>query len=203
MQQQINLYLKIERQKVERFNARSVAVAMLAVLALMLVAGAGIGISNHAQQQQLQRQQAQQQQLQQDVAGLRDSLRQLADVRDLDDAIARLQRDVAIKQRIISKLASMPDETNGGFSSLLEALAQQPVNGMWFTGITFADGGADVALKGESRTPELLPQYLQQLSSQPVFSGRRFSVLRMQRQAQPQQQTLAFELRVRTDEVTQ
>jgi len=177
---------------------------MLVLVVASVVLCAGIAMSNRALQQQLQQQQAQQQKLKQEVDTLHESLRALADVRDLDDAIARLQHDVSIKQRIIEKLASMPNETNSGFSTLLQALAQKPVSGMWFTGITLADGGADVALKGESRAADLLPQYLQQLSAEPVFSGRRFSVLRMQRQVDEQREspTLAFELHARADEVT-
>jgi len=204
MQQQINLYLKIERKKTEHFSARGVALMMLALAVVTLVICAGIGISNRALQQQLQQQQAQQQKLKQEADALRESLHALADVHDLDNAIAQIEHDVKIKQRIIEKLASMPDETNGGFSTLLQALAQQPVSGMWFTGITLADGGADVALKGQSRAADLLPQYLQQLSAEPAFSGRRFSVLRMQRQVDEQQRspTLAFELHARADEVT-
>ena len=202
MLQQINLYLRIERKQVQRFSARTVALSMAALAGVLVVISAGAWLGNQSLQSQLVQQQAQQQKLQQDVAALRESLRQLSDVRELDDAIARLDRDMKIKQRIIARLAAMPDEANGGFSSLLTALAQQPVSGMWFTGITFDDGGADVALKGESRSADLLPQYLQQLSDQPVFTGRRFSVLRMQRNAEPANPVLAFELHARADEVT-
>jgi hypothetical protein len=196
MQQQINLYLKIDRKKIDRFNVATVLAGAAALAVLLLLVSAGIGISNAALQQQLVQRQSELEALKREVESSREALRQLSDVRELDNAIARLERDAQLKRRVIGKLASMPEEANGGFSGLLAALGEAPVAGMWFTSISFDDGGESVALKGESRTPELLPEYLQQLSSQPAFSGRRFSVLRMQQQAAAEGKAniLAFEL---------
>jgi len=201
MLQQINLYLKIDRKKVDRFNVVTVLACMAVLAVLLVLVCAGVGISNHALQQQLAQRQAELDALKKDVEVSRETLRQLSDVRELDDAIGRLDRDAQTKRRIIGKLAAMPEEANGGFSGLLAALGQAPVNGMWFTAISFDDGGENVALKGESRTPELLPEYLQQLSAQPVFSGRRFSVLRMQQHAaaEGKAEVLAFELHSHAD----
>jgi MSHA biogenesis protein MshI len=206
MQQQINLYLKIERKQVQRFSAYTVLLGMGVVAAVLLLVCVGIGISNRTIEQSMAQQQVEKAQLQKTVEELRSNLRQLADVRELDEAITRLGSDVQTKRRIIDKLASMPDKANSGFSGLMSALARAPVNGMWLTAISFAEGGVDVALKGESRTPELVPAYLQQLSNQPVFSGRRFSVLRMQQHTADESAavpTLAFELHARADEVLQ
>lgn len=202
MQQQINLYLKIDRQKVDRFNVTSILLGMGALALLLLLVCGGIGISNRALEQQLTQQRFELETLRKDIESSRETLRQLSDVRELDDAISRLERDLQLKRRVIGKLAAMPEEANGGFSGLLAALGQAPVTGMWFTAISFDDGGEHVALKGESRTPELLPEYLQQLSAQPAFSGRRFSVLRMQQHADAENKTdaLAFELHSRAEQ---
>lgn len=202
MQQQINLYLKIDRQKVDRFNVTTILLGMGALALLLLLVCSGIGISNRALEQQLTQQRFELETLRKDIESSRQTLRQLSDVRELDDAITRHERDVLLKRRVIGKLAAMPEEANGGFSALLAALGQAPVTGMWFTAIRFDDGGENVALKGESRTPELLPEYLQQLSEQPAFSGRRFSVLRMQQHADAENKTdaLAFELHSRADQ---
>lgn len=202
MQQQINLYQKIDRKKADRFNVVSVILGMVAVAALLLLACAGIGISNQALQQQLLQSQAELDATRKEVESSRENLRQLSDVRELDEAIVRLEREAQTKRRIIGKLAAMPEEANGGFSGLMAALGESPVSGMWFTGISFEDGGEHVALKGESRAPDLLPVYLQQLSKQPAFSGRRFSVLRMQQHTETENAVaaLGFELHSRADQ---
>jgi len=201
MQQQINLYLKIDRQRVDRFNVNSVLLGVAALVMLLAVACASIGFDNHSLQQQLLQRQAELESLKKDVNTSRETLRQLSDVRELDEAIIRLERDAQMKHRIIDKLSAMPEESNSGFSGLLAALGKTLVSGMWFTAIHFDDGGENVALKGESRTPDLLPAYLQQLSEQPAFSGRRFSVLRMQQHqdAEKSVTTLGFELQSRAD----
>jgi len=201
MQQKINLYLKIDRQKSDRFSVNSVLLGVSALAVLLVFVCAGIGVSNRALAQQLAQRQAELESLKNDVNTSRDTLRQLSDVRELDEAIGRLERDAQMKRRVIGKLSAMPEESNGGFSGLLAALGQTLVSGMWFTAIRFDDGGENVALKGESRTPDLLPTYLQQLSEQPAFSGRRFSVLRMQQHqnAEKSTATLGFELQSRAD----
>lgn len=196
MQQQINLYLKIDRKQVDRFNVVNILIGMAALAVVLLLVCAGIGISNATLEQQLAQRQSELETLKKEVETSRETLRQLSDVRELDSAIARVGRDAQVKRRVIGKLAAMPEEANGGFSALLAALGESPIAGMWFTNIGFDGGGESVILKGETRTPELLPEYLQQLSAQPAFSGRRFSVLRMQQHAasEGKVEALAFEL---------
>lgn len=202
MQQQINLYLKIDRKKVDRFNVATIMLGMAGVAALLVLVCVGIGVSSQSLQQQLTLRQNEMESIRKEVDASRETLRQLSDVRELDDAIMRLEHEAQTKRRIIGKLAAMPEEANAGFSGLLAALGEAPVGGMWFTAISFEDGGENVALKGESRTADLLPMYLQQLSAQPAFSGRRFSVLRMQQRTESEGAiaALTFELHSRVDD---
>jgi signal peptidase I len=54
---------------------------------------------------------------------------------------------------------------------------------LWLNGIHLAEGGTQLRLQGRSQNQELLPQYLEALGRSPVFKGREFARLDVQRGA--------------------
>ena len=85
-------------------------------------------------------------------------------------------------QRLAEYLRDLDSERRGGFSSLLQALADRhPPSGLWLTRISLQAGGSELVLQGRSQNQELLPLYLQSLGQSPVFSGREFARFDLQR----------------------
>ena len=78
--------------------------------------------------------------------------------------------------------ASLQDDLfNGGqgYSRYLAALARQQISGLWLTDITLTGAGRDITLKGKTVNPVLLPNYLQNLSSETLLQGKQFRVFQL------------------------
>jgi hypothetical protein len=67
-----------------------------------------------------------------------------------------------------------------GFSSFLAGFARLAHSDLWLTGFRIAGGGEEIEIRGRMLDPVKLPVYVQRLSSEPVFRGRRFAALEMQ-----------------------
>ncbi len=112
---------------------------------------------------------------------------------------ARLPRQLADQesqnrqlQGLITYLQTLDEQQRVGFAAPLQALAEQhPPGGLWLMGIQISDGGSQIRLQGRSRNQELLPRYLDALGASPVFSGREFARMDIQR---GEDQVLEFDL---------
>lgn len=73
-----------------------------------------------------------------------------------------------------------------GYSEYMRAFARQSVNGLWLTGFKIVGAGTDMEITGRTVRAELVPIFVQRLSSEPVMKGRQFASLRI---SLPQQAT--------------
>ncbi len=73
-----------------------------------------------------------------------------------------------------------------GYSEYMRAFARQSVNGLWLTGFKIVGAGTEMEITGRTLRPELVPIFVQRLSSEPVMKGRQFASLRI---SLPQQTT--------------
>jgi hypothetical protein len=64
-----------------------------------------------------------------------------------------------------------------GFSVYFHAFARQSIDGLWLTELKIASGGAAIGVQGNTLNAELVPQYMQRLSQEPVMKGTTFSTL--------------------------
>jgi DNA-binding transcriptional regulator YbjK len=101
--------------------------------------------------------------------------------RELDDELARLNAELIEQQRLIEILEQQPLGSTEGFSAQLEALARQHGDGLWLTRVGMDGASARMELAGVSLQPELVPEYLQRLGSEPALAGQRFDVLAIER----------------------
>lgn len=199
MKQQINLFQPIFRRQRRVFSARAMlhAAAVVAV-GLMLVYGyARWQVSS----------------LESDVARLsqqRDAARtrllaleQKIPTRHkselLQAEVERLEREVAGKRDIVAAFDSGALGNQSGFSAYLEGFARQRVEGLWLTGFRIAEGGKWLRIRGSTLAPERVPVLVQRLAAEPVFSGMRFSTLRMER-AGPHSERVDFVLQSAGDD---
>ncbi len=66
-----------------------------------------------------------------------------------------------------------------GYSEYMRAFARQSVNGLWLTGFKIVGAGTEMEITGRTVRPELVPIFVQRLSSEPVMKGRQFASLRI------------------------
>ncbi len=93
----------------------------------------------------------------------------------------RLERERNAKKQVLRLLTGDAAGNRRGFSGHLEGLARRPVKGLWLSGIRIAAGGDRLALQGSTLQADLVPQFLEALSSELAFAGHEFLTLRMER----------------------
>lgn len=183
MSQQINLYQPIFRKQEKKFSTFAMLQAVgIMVLGIVLMYGYSWWHVNSLKQDLKQARQNQA------AAGKR-----LAEVTEkfgrrntgttLDDEIVRLEREVVAKQRMQEILQRGVFSNTHGFSDYLVSLARQHIPGVWLTGFDITGAAEQLSLSGRSTDPELVPRYMQRLSSEKTLSGLEFRVFQMNRPA--------------------
>lgn len=102
-----------------------------------------------------------------------------ARVRDpaLEVQVASLEGMVRVRNESMAAINGGALGNTSGFSGHMRALARQPVSGLWLTGFSLTDGGAEVALRGRMLDAALLPRFLERLRGEKVFEGKGFKTL--------------------------
>ncbi|MGZ8304754.1 MAG: hypothetical protein ACXW2U_19790 [Telluria sp.] len=67
----------------------------------------------------------------------------------------------------------------GGYSEYFRALARQDMDGVWLTGVSVANGGADIGIRGRALKGTMVPGYIGLLTREPVMQGKAFSSLQI------------------------
>ncbi len=191
MSQQVNLYHPIFRKQEKKFSALTMLQAALLVLA-------GIVMMYGYATWQVRSLRLQAGQIDEQFRALTrqsdDMARQLA-ARQVNPRYAkeveRLEGRIQAVQ-YIRELARHDYFFGGdGYSSYFIAFARQGVPGLWLTGFTVTGAGEQIALDGRTEVPELVPQYLQKLSSEQLLVGTEFDVFQMTRPENPDRKGMA------------
>lgn len=181
MNQQINLYQPMFRRQQKVFSA--VAMGQILVFLVLVLAGfyAYSWWSLQPFEQELAKVEADQQRLQNELDRLQASMPAKTKSQLLEDEVRRLSHELEQKQRIAQLLSSGRFGNRQGFVEVLEGLARQHISGLWLTRVSLANGGKQLALSGKANSSELVPLYIQRLSSESAFSGVSFNVLEIRR----------------------
>ncbi|GMR07387.1 MAG: hypothetical protein BMS9Abin26_0390 [Gammaproteobacteria bacterium] len=183
MIQQVNLYHPMFRKQEKVFSARTllqstliilIGIVLFSVYAKWQVIALESELGNLEQQQTSRLQRI-------EKVGKQFPVK-LKDAR-LEARVGEMQQESSTKQRLIQVLSTRSFGVTSGFSSHLEGLARQHLDGMWLKSISLTDGGSRLGLVGSTFAPELVPQYLQRLSAEEVFAGVEFRTFNMQRAA--------------------
>lgn len=100
----------------------------------------------------------------------------------LSAEVGRLELELKSARDAMSVLESGALGNRNGFADYLKAFSRQSLNGLWLTGFTVG-GAGEVAIQGRVVSPDLLPEYIQKMNSEPALKGRAFSALEMRRPA--------------------
>ena len=179
MSQQINLYEARLRPRHELLTGRNLGVA--ALLLLLLVTGVSLWARDQAE-----RKTRAADALQVQVTGTQNQLIELetaATQRQTDPAlvaeIAIAKKLLGARQEVLTLLDSGALGNSVGFSPVMIGFARQTQADLWLTGFMLSAGGDNVEIHGRLLDPARLPSYVQHLSREPVFQGRRFAALEM------------------------
>lgn len=99
----------------------------------------------------------------------------------IDGEIVRLEGEVVAKQRIQEILQRGVFSNTRGFSDYFVSFARQHTPGVWLTGFDIVGSAEQMTLAGRTTNPELVPRYMQKLSSEKTLSGIEFRVFQMNR----------------------
>jgi Tfp pilus assembly protein PilN len=182
--QQINLYQPLFRKRKIPFAAATLGKILgLLVLVYALIYGAFLWQVNGLDEQ-LEQAQANRDALQKRVAELRKQLPEREPSLTLQQKLQQLAAQRQASQQILDKLNREMRQDAVPFSSYFTGLARQDMNGLWLSSIRIAAAGEELHLGGGVSKPELVPKFLEKLSSEPAFQGRTFQVLQLNRQEQ-------------------
>lgn len=183
MSQQINLYQPIFRKEEKKFSTLAMLQAIGIVVLGVALMYSYIRWQTGALKSELVRTQQSHAAATQRLADVTQKFGQSASATPLDTEIANLEREVVAKQRIQEILQRGVFSNTRGFSDYFVSFARQRVPGVWLTGFDITGSAEQMTLAGRSTDPELVPRYLQKLSTEKSLSGIVFNVFQMSRPA--------------------
>jgi hypothetical protein len=179
LSQQINLYNPLFLKKEKYFSARTMAQALglivLGVAALWGYALLEARSAENAARQYGNQVTAQREQLVKLTAQLASQGRS----KPLEAEVARLEREVNVRQATLDALGAGELGNAAGFSDFFAAFGRQTMSGVWLTAITLDGSGRDLTVNGRALRPELVPAYIRKLSEEPMMQGRRVADLKL------------------------
>ncbi|WP_068827419.1 PilN domain-containing protein [Pseudomonas sp. BMS12] len=179
--QNVNLY-QVERQRRAGPQPQQMLGGLCLLLALCLLHGAWQGWQLHRTGQHLAQAELTAQEQETRLAALKAGFVEPQLDERLPAELAAREAENRQLQRLLAYLQTLASQQGAGFVAPLTALAEQhPQGRLWLKGIHLAEGGTQLRLQGRSQDRELLPQYLDALGRSPVFKGREFARLDVQR----------------------
>jgi Tfp pilus assembly protein PilN len=179
--QQINLYQPIFRKEEKKFSAvamlQSVGLVAIGVVALY----AFMQWQSVTLKSELQRVEQSHAAASKRLAEAKKSFGQRKGPGSLDSEIERLEGEIVAKQRMQDLLQSGIFSNTTGFSSYLVSFARQSISGVWLTGFDITGAADQMSLAGRTSNPELVPRYMQKLSTEQLLSGIEFHAFEMSR----------------------
>lgn len=179
MTQQINLYDPRLRPRRELATARNVGAATAILLVLLSAFGAYAWISADRRSAELIAVQAEVQAEQERTTALAKAAAERRVTAALAGELARARLQLETRQEVMDVLASGRIGNVEGFSGVMFGFARQAQADVWLTSFSVTGGGEEIEIRGRLLDPAKLPGYVQRLSGESVFHGRRFATLDM------------------------
>ena len=181
MSQQINLYEARLRPSRDPLTGRRLLGALALLLVLIAVAGALARYGAERSEADLRAVQAELTASREQLAALTKTFAARQVPAALQAQIEQTKAPLASRQAAMALIDAGQIGDREGFSSILTGFARQTSNDLWLTGFTVSLGGREVEIRGRALDSAGLPAYIQRLSAEPAFKGRRFAALDMQR----------------------
>lgn len=175
MSQQINLFNPIFLKQKKYFSLATIAqgIALIVFGALLFYAYAAYQVANMERQasEAAKRLAVEQERLSRVAAEFAPGKKS----RLLEEELARLEGQLSARQKVLQYLQGGGLGDTAGFSEYLRAFSRQAIDGLWLTGFSIREAGAQMSLDGRALKPELVPAYIQRLDNEKVMQGKGFA----------------------------
>jgi hypothetical protein len=185
MSQEINLLNPALAPKVELFQGRTMLAGLGAVLLLCVLAPVLVGV-DAARLARLERdQKARLTQLNNDVTRLGQEVAARKPSAKLQEEMAALDALLAARNEVMAIIHSGALGDTRGVSDYFRAFGRQKVDGLWLTGFSIQNAGANIVVQGRTLDAELVPAYLTGLGRESVLRGHGFAHVSVFQPSQP------------------
>lgn len=191
--QQINLYQSCLQKKNTRLSARQLLAAIAVVSGLMLGLSLVYALQVGRLEAELETANVGQAAKMAQLETLQAQIQARRKNAQLQAKVDALTLEISNRQKVMKVLGEQRFGNIEGFTEHVSGLARQRLDGLWFTEVRISHGGQTLGLKGEALKAELLPRYLQRLSTEMIFAGKAFEMLSMSRN-HDQPRRMDFEL---------
>jgi hypothetical protein len=185
MSQEINLLNPALAPKAQLFKGQSVLIGLGTLLLLCLMASLAVGwdcrrlaAREHAQSERLAQLNGDVTRLGQEVAARKPSAK-------LQNELAALDALLAARNEVMAIIGSGALGDTRGVSDYFRAFARQKLDGVWLTGFSIRNAGADIVVQGRTREAELVPVYLQGLRRESALRGHGFAAVSVSQPPRP------------------
>lgn len=185
MSQQINLYNPLFLKQEKYFSARTMAQALGLIVLGLLGLYAYAFIESRAGERTAEQYRRQAAAQQEQAVGLATRLASQGRSPALEAEVARLDAEATGKRTTLRALGAGELGNTVGFSDFLAAFGRQAQPGVWLTGVSIADSGSDLVVRGRALRPELVPAYLRALNNESMMRGRRVTEMRLSAKSAP------------------
>lgn len=179
MTQQINLYEARLRPRHELATARNVGIGAAVLFVVMAALSLNAGREADRKAAELSALQAQVHSEQERMTVLAKAVAERRVSPALLKESARAQAVLDSRREVMDVLDSGKVGNSSGFSEFMFGFARQAQSDLWLTGFSVSAGGEEIEIRGRLLDPAKLPGYVQRLSGEPIFHGRRFAALDM------------------------
>lgn len=180
--QQINLYQDQFKPQRRSQLGTILATAFVVMIAAMMLLSWWQGRQIDQWRQRHAAESQRQNQLQTDLTTLGDKVATLKPSALLTRKLLDTRHQLDLRKPVLDQVERLSSKKELVIDSL-EALASRPLSHAWLTTVQLADGGDEMTLSGVALQAERLPQMVEALAQQPVFSGRHFAFARLERQS--------------------
>jgi hypothetical protein len=84
---------------------------------------------------------------------------------------ARLDAQIATKNRALSQLAAESGAAGHGFAARLRAFGERHIDGIWLDHLTLGADVSSISISGSTMAPDSVPRYLRSLAADPALKG--------------------------------
>lgn len=99
----------------------------------------------------------------------------------LEQELATARTMLDLNEEVLGILEGGSLGASKGFAEFMRGFARQVPDALWLTGFSMNSTTGDMEVRGRMLKSTALPQYIQRLNGEPVFQGRSFSSLTMDR----------------------
>lgn len=179
MSQQINLFNPIFLKQKKYFSAVTMAQALGLILLGVGLMGVYVNIQLERLRPEANAVTAQMEAAQAQLTTISAGHAARGKDETLEADVRRTEAEVLVLQRVLRTLMQREVGNDAGYSEYMRAFSRQIVDGIWLTGFSIVASGKEISLSGRALRPELVPAYLNRLSSEPTMQGKSFGSLEM------------------------